>query len=537
MGLVRRRLLAGITLALALMACLSVFEPAVLPTATTTPSTTSTSLSTTTTSTTTTTTVPPTTTTTIDPRPPQALVEPCPAQPSTPPPIAGDPVTASVEATHSLVCASTDVVVAPADGDVTRATRVADALGAPLVYATVDKPYDPTPLGAARVWTADADVVVGGPHSVLPLPDEEGQVPKLAATLADGEVTDEAVATAMKSAEPAETLVLVSTEEPLLGAAVSATAEAIGGEALWVKPGDLRRRRGLRPIVREATNRRLVGAFSEASPWQLDVLAEAPELPGGGHVLFPGRRLVAMYGHPHTASLGVLGEQSVDEAIARAAEIAAAYQTDDTPVIPTFEIIATTATAGAGSDGDYSAELSVDDLQPWVEAAGKAGYYVVLDLQPGRTDFLTQAKRYEELLRLPHVGLALDPEWRLGPDQRHLRQIGSVSAEEINTVVDWLANVVRENKLPQKLLIVHQFRLTMITERQDIRTPPELAVVIQMDGQGPLQTKYDTWRALLAAGEGGWSWGWKNFYDEDRPMASPDQVLDLEPQPVFISFQ
>ena len=40
--------------------------------------------------------------------------------------------------------------------------------------------------------------------------------------------------------------------------------------------------------------------------------------------------------------------------------------------------------------------------------------YVVLDLQPGRTDFLTQAKRYEPLLALPHVGLALDPEWRLG---------------------------------------------------------------------------------------------------------------------------
>ena len=39
--------------------------------------------------------------------------------------------------------------------------------------------------------------------------------------------------------------------------------------------------------------------------------------------------------------------------------------------------------------------------------------YVVLDLQPGRSNFLDQAKLYEPLLRLPHVGLALDPEWRL----------------------------------------------------------------------------------------------------------------------------
>ena len=52
-----------------------------------------------------------------------------------------------------------------------------------------------------------------------------------------------------------------------------------------------------------------------------------------------------------------------------------------------------------------------------VEAAAEHGVYVVLDLQPGRQDFLSQAQQYQELLELPNVGLALDPEWRLGPDQ------------------------------------------------------------------------------------------------------------------------
>src|SRR5690606_27714904 len=129
-----------------------------------------------------TTTVRTTTTTTIDVRPPAALGAPCPAGPSTPPPSAGHLataraaaarplVTASIETAPSLVCATADVVVAPPDGDVTEASRVADVLGAPLVYATADQPYDPTPLGAARVWTEDADVVVGGTHSVLPLPE------------------------------------------------------------------------------------------------------------------------------------------------------------------------------------------------------------------------------------------------------------------------------------------------------------------------------------------------------------------------------
>jgi hypothetical protein len=59
-----------------------------------------------------------------------------------------------------------------------------------------------------------------------------------------------------------------------------------------------------------------------------------------------------------------------------------------------------------------------------------------------------------------------------------------------------------------------------------------------MDGQGPLSTKYDTYAAITAGTlDAGWWWGWKNFYDEDSPMATPDQVLALDPLPVFVSFQ
>ncbi|OUD85835.1 hypothetical protein BC477_15610 [Clavibacter michiganensis subsp. michiganensis] len=43
------------------------------------------------------------------------------------------------------------------------------------------------------------------------------------------------------------------------------------------------------------------------------------------------------------------------------------------------------------------------------------------------------------MLAQPGVGLALDPEWRLGPDQVPLKQIGSVSAAEVDATTDWLA--------------------------------------------------------------------------------------------------
>ncbi|MYH72810.1 MAG: hypothetical protein F4153_09605 [Acidimicrobiia bacterium] len=207
-------------------------------------------------------------------------------------------------------------------------------------------------------------------------------------------------------------------------------------------------------------------------------------------------------------------------------------------ILPTFEIITTVASASAGGDGDYSAMTARDAIRPWIETAAANNMYVVLDLQPGRTDFLTQARVYEEFLRLPHVGLALDPEWRLKPNQVHLQQVGTVDAAEINQVVAWLAGIVREQALPQKLLIVHQFQTSMITNRELIDTPPELAVLIQMDGQGSMRAKYASWNALTGKPDAEkFHWGWKNFYDEDHPNATPEQVLELTPKPKFVSFQ
>jgi len=263
-------------------------------------------------------------------------------------------------------------------------------------------------------------------------------------------------------------------------------------------------------------------------------------LPGGGQLLFPGRRFVALYGTPGAPVLGVLGEQPVTEAIARAQELAAAYQPlSDRPVVPMHEIIATVAAAGAGADGNYSNEIPAEVLRPWVEAAGAAGVYVVLDLQPGRTDFLSQAQQYSSLLELPYVGLALDPEWRLAPDQRHLAQIGRVDVAEINAVLGWLAALTSDNALPQKLLVLHQFRSSMIQNRGALDlTHPELALLLHVDGLGGQPDKQATWSALQTDAPPGLAWGWKNFIDEDRPMLTPEQTMvDVTPTPDLVTYQ
>ncbi|HXW45961.1 MAG TPA: hypothetical protein VEL03_14295 [Streptosporangiaceae bacterium] len=263
------------------------------------------------------------------------------------------------------------------------------------------------------------------------------------------------------------------------------------------------------------------------------------QLPGGGEILFPGHRLVAMYGHPGTPGLGALGEQGLSASIARVRALAAPYQAlSKVPVVPAFEIIATVALSFPSPNGLYSYETPVAQLRPWVRRANKDGLYVILDLQPGRANLLTQAKLYTSLLKLPDVGLALDPEWKLQPGQLPLQQIGSVNISEINSVVSWLAALTARYHLPQKLLVLHQFRLSMIVGESKLDTHhADLAIVIHMDGQGTPADKMQTWEAVTAAAPKGVFFGWKNFFVKDHPMLTPAETMQHYPQPVMISYQ
>lgn len=321
--------------------------------------------------------------------------------------------------------------------------------------------------------------------------------------------------------------------------------KAAGGTAVEVPGGDPRVSGDSVALARTADEHNVL-ALGESFGSSDDVHARmkaaretTAELPGGGQLAFPGRRMIAVYGSPGTSALGVLGEQDVESTIELVQDMAEEYQPySDEQVIPAFEIITTVASSEPGADGNYTNELDPQTLRPWIDAAGEAGVYVVLDLQPGRVDFLSQAQRYEELLREPHVGLALDPEWRLEDGQRHMEQIGSVSADEINKVSDWLAQLTAENNLPQKVLILHQFKLAMITDRDQIDTShDELAITLHADGHGSPELKMATWEALQSGLPDGIWMAWKNFYDEDTPVFTPEQTYDVDPKPWFVSYQ
>ncbi|GAA1347202.1 hypothetical protein GCM10009611_26490 [Arthrobacter roseus] len=346
-------------------------------------------------------------------------------------------------------------------------------------------------------------------------------------------------------AEKSAPAVVLTTGEDKGSAAALATARAAGATVEAVQNPDPRASGKSVEMLRSHADQTVI-AMGEAFGATEDFAAHvktaqtAAQLPGGGQIVFPGRRMVALYGHPGGGSLGVLGEQGVDASIQRAKTIAAEYQPySDVPVVPAFEIIATVASSEPGADEDYSTESTIEQLKPWIDAAEQSGVCTVLDLQPGRTDFLTQVKLYEELLKRPNVGLALDPEWRLRPDQRHMVQIGSVDAAEINQVTDWLAELTRTNNLPQKVVILHEFNLSMITNRDQVDTSHgELALVLHADGHGTPEAKLETYNALqMGLPDNIWM-AWKNFYDEDSAMFTPEQTYtEVDPKPWFVSYQ
>jgi hypothetical protein len=456
--------------------------------------------------------------------------------------LSGSPAIASADAARTLFVTSPAIILASTSdrADLVAAGAIALRVHAPmLLMPPVATTAEVSALrGAIRALTPSAVLAIGVTRRTLAadlphvhLVTSPGALP---VTSAAAPMRNLAVFVRTGGSAPATAVAMAAT----------ATARAAGARVIDVPGYDPRADPAVITALAALRPQRVVAVgagFGSASllSARLAVAETGIQLPGGGQVLFPARRIVALYGTPGTPALGVLGHQGVLAGVARAKATAAQYsRLVKVPVIPAFEIIATVAQASAGGQHTYSFESTVSSLRPWVSAASKAGMYVTLDLQPGRANLLAQAKRYQSLLRLPNVGLALDPEWKLQPGQLPLHQIGSVSITEVNSVVTWLAALTARYHLPQKLLELHEFRLTMIQDVARLDTHhDDLAIVVNMDGQGAPGTKLATWQAVVAHAPPGVYFGWKDFYTKDTPMLGPVRTIGHRPEPVLISYQ
>lgn len=263
--------------------------------------------------------------------------------------------------------------------------------------------------------------------------------------------------------------------------------------------------------------------------------AAATTLPGA---LLPHRRILSYYGNPLSSAMGILGEHPPDELIARLRDQAAAYTAADPahPVQLALELVAVVAQAGPGPDGLYRLRMDtelIDEVAGWAE---DHGFLLILDIQVGRSTAEDEIRAMLPFLRRPYVHLAIDPEFAMSSSQVPGRAIGSHGARDVNLAIDMLADLVTEEHLPPKVLLVHRFTDAMLVGHDALKSDPRVQVAVIMDGFGPPEVKLSTWDRVIR--DQGFPYhGFKLFYKQDVPLMPPERVVELDPTPLVVIYQ
>ncbi|WP_244299832.1 hypothetical protein [Rubrobacter xylanophilus] len=249
-------------------------------------------------------------------------------------------------------------------------------------------------------------------------------------------------------------------------------------------------------------------------------------------------RLVAYYGTPLSDQMGVLGEHPPERMMELLRRQAAAYSAADPerPAVPTIELIASIAQREPGADGLYVAQTDPGIIREYARLAREHGALLMLDVQLGRASVMEEVRALREFLEMPHVHLAIDTEYAVGPGEVPGVNLGSVDGSEINRAIRYLDRIVEEKGIPDKVLLVHQFQSGIVTGKDAIRPTDDVQVVLHADGFGRAEDKFMKYRVLVREQPVQYG-GFKVFYNLDEPVLEPEQVLMLDPAPAVVTYQ
>ena len=263
-------------------------------------------------------------------------------------------------------------------------------------------------------------------------------------------------------------------------------------------------------------------------------------LPRGGREVFPRYRLVGYAGVTGASTLGRLGtgplDQRVEEIENRARPYAAGRE-----ILPVVEVIATVVQGRPGRDGKYRVRLTDAQIATYHEAARKHRAILLLNLQPGRSEFITEAKAFQKWLQEPDVGVALDPEWAMDPGQRPGGVYGHTTGAELDEVARYLSGLVKQYGLPEKVMVYHQVARSVVRKESGLKDHDGVVVIKSVDGLGPPSSKINTYRVVNKSTPKFVHAGFKLFFTEDRRnggrLMTPKEVLALKPRPEYVMYE
>jgi hypothetical protein len=253
----------------------------------------------------------------------------------------------------------------------------------------------------------------------------------------------------------------------------------------------------------------------------------------GDGSLFPENRVVAFYGAPQMGAT-IVGRKSISGAKRRLRKQTRPYNGEGREAIPGFDLVAVIATADRGGDGKYRTRQSNAVIEQYLNAAEAIGGRLILDIQPARSTFIKEVRALDRWLARPNVDIALDPEWNVGRKGVPGRTVGSVSAKTLNRVSGYMDHLCKQENLPQKTLVIHQFRDGSVRKRGKVAQRDKVDVTLNFDGIGGAAAKEAGYQRLtrddLFA-------GFSLFYRLDNGLMSPSKVMRLDPSPNYVLYQ
>jgi hypothetical protein len=258
--------------------------------------------------------------------------------------------------------------------------------------------------------------------------------------------------------------------------------------------------------------------------------------------IFPYKRVIAFYGNLYSKQMGILGELPKAEVLKKLEEEVAVWRKAD-PVMevqPALHYIAVTAQCEPGKGGTYRMRMPFSQIDSVLDMAKQIDAIVFLDIQIGLSALQNEIPELEKYLKLPNVHLGIDPEFSMKGGEKPGSVIGTFDASDINYAADYLTKLVKDNNLPPKILIVHRFTQGMVKEYKQIKTRPEVQMVMHMDGWGVPAKKITAYNQFIYKEPVEYT-GLKLFYKNDTKnsgrLLTPQELLNLKPRPVYIQYQ
>ena len=197
-------------------------------------------------------------------------------------------------------------------------------------------------------------------------------------------------------------------------------------------------------------------------------------------------------------------------------------------------------------------------MQAYIDFCKQHDLLLFFDLQlgtePVKDAIMNHVATYLE--KYDFVELALDTEFHFPNTPSGYADaagypccLGWMNASEINWAEQELAQISLQHHLPRKVVLVHQWNPAVLPDKDKIATNPDVSLVLQSDGFGAYSNKlgdyqvfvqqdlleYGGYKLFFTYGDGGSAYDFD--YNGDRQVQTPQQILQVFPQPLFVSYQ